>query len=92
MSDTIREAVHAQVEQKIAAGEALQQSIDNERAARAVADEAARATQTARRDALRAGWSETELKRLGLAHATKSRRSRTTPTAEAQDASDHNDA
>lgn len=78
MSDTIRAAVHAQVEQKIAAGETLQASIENERQARAAADDASRVTQAARRDALRAGWSETELKKLGLADAPRARRARTT--------------
>lgn len=74
MSDTIRSAVHAQVEQKIDAGEALESAIGAEREAQARLDDAARATTNARQKALRSGWSESELRSLGLL-STKSKRS-----------------
>lgn len=74
MSDTIRSAVHAQVEQKIDAGEALESAIGAEREAQARLDDAVRATTNARQKALRSGWSESELRSLGLL-STKAKRS-----------------
>lgn len=76
MSENIRSAVHAQVEQKIAAGESLEAAVATEQDAQRVLHEAASTTRSARREAMRAGWTETELKRLGLADASKRTRSR----------------
>lgn len=71
VSESIKAAVQAQVEQKITAGEALERAIADEDRAREAHESSVRETQTARREAMRAGWTETELKRLGLAGASK---------------------
>lgn len=76
MTDSIRAVVQAQVEEKIAAGETLQAAIDAEDRARESYEESQRSTQSARRDALKAGWTENELKRLGLAGGAKRTRAR----------------
>lgn len=70
----IRDAVHIQVEQKIAAGEALEAATALEREARDRLQEAERATQAARAAALREGWSERELRSLGLLSPARRRR------------------
>ena len=82
MSQNIRELVEAQVADKIAKGEALEHSIRLADEAAAALDEANRAVTAARREALAAGWTETELKRLGLAapRTTRTRKTRTKTT------------
>ncbi|MDD7963115.1 hypothetical protein [Microbacterium thalli] len=76
MSLNIRELVEAQVADKIAKGEALERSIAHAEEAAAALEEAQRGVTSARKDALAAGWTENELKRLGLASATPARRRR----------------
>ena len=83
MSQSIRELVESQVQEKIAKGEALAASIEAAEAAQATAEARAREVTTARRDALAAGWTEGELKRLGLAggRAPRARKQRSTAGA-----------
>ena len=71
----IRDAVLTQVEDKIAAGEALAAAVDVEQQARVALDEAAAEVHKARQVAMRAGWSEAELKKLGLVPSTRQARS-----------------
>lgn len=73
MSTNIRELVEAQVADKIAKGEALAEKIEAIETAQAALDAAQRDAAAARREAMSAGWTETELKRLGLANARPSR-------------------
>lgn len=80
MTIDIREAVLAEVETKIAAGEELRQRIDRQEQARAALTEAESAVAEARKDALKSGWSEAELKRLNLIPTTRGARTRTTRT------------
>ena len=78
MALNIRELVEAQVAVKIEKGEALAHAIGAaERAAAALAA-AQKDVTAARRDAMSAGWTENELKRLGLANgrATRARKTR----------------
>ena len=65
MPKSVQELVHEQVAAKIAAGEELERKVAEvtERAADLAAAEKGAAT--ARRAALGAGWTETELKSLG---------------------------
>lgn len=78
MTMNIRDAVHAQIEEKITAGETLHTAIENAEQARTVLSASEAAIVDARRAALKAGWSENELKSLGL--ATTPRKPRTRPT------------
>lgn len=75
MSINIREAVEAQIADKIAKGEALAEKVTAAENAAAALDAAQKNAAAARREALAAGWTETELKRLGLA-STKTIRPR----------------
>lgn len=79
MALNIRELVEAQIADKIEKGEALEQTIKDAEAAADALEQAQKKITAARRDALSAGWTETELKRLGLASArpARSRKSRT---------------
>lgn len=77
MSTNIRELVEAQVADKIAKGEALAAKIEAIEAAQAALDGAQRDAAAARREAMSAGWTETELKRLGLANARPARTRKT---------------
>jgi hypothetical protein len=81
MSKTVQELVHEQVAAKIAAGEELERKVAEvtERAADLAAAEKGAAT--ARRAALSAGWTETELKSLGLAERSRPRRRAAAPAA-----------
>ncbi|SJN24995.1 hypothetical protein FM104_04680 [Microbacterium esteraromaticum] len=67
MALNIREVVEAQIADKISKGEALEQKIAAAEEVAAALATAQKEVTTARRDALNAGWTETELKRLGLA-------------------------
>lgn len=97
MSTNIRESVLAQVETKIAAGEELSRAIDHESQARAALDDATSAVTQARALALKAGWTESELRRLGLvpsarqSRTTRTRKPRTAGTQE-NDSTDVQDA
>ncbi|MDJ0336591.1 hypothetical protein QMG83_15285 [Salinibacterium sp. G-O1] len=78
MPKTIQQLVHEQIASKIAAGEALETAVAAvHRAQRELAARASDAA-TARRQAMKAGWSETELRSLGLASRGRSPR-RTAP-------------
>lgn len=79
MSINIREAVEAQIADKIAKGEALAEKVTAAEDAAAALDAAQKDAAAARREALAAGWTETELKRLGLA-STRTPRPRRTRT------------
>ncbi|MFB2586999.1 hypothetical protein [Herbiconiux liukaitaii] len=81
MSKTVQELVHEQVATKIAAGEELERKVTEvtERTADLAAAEKGAAT--ARRAALGAGWTETELKSLGLAERSRPRRRAAAPPA-----------
>lgn len=74
MSIDIRQAVLADMEAKIAAGEALHRSIAEQEAAAAALAEAEGAVAEARKIALQSGWTEAELKRLKLVPATRAAR------------------
>lgn len=76
MTTTIREAVLSQMEDKIAAGEALSAAVEAETRAQAALEEAQAAVVAARRAALSRGWDERELKKLGLASAPRTNRGR----------------
>lgn len=78
MTLNIREVVEAQVAEKIEKGEALERAIGAAEDAAAALDAAQKNVTAARRDAMTAGWTEAELKRLGLANArpTRSRKVR----------------
>lgn len=81
MSIDIRQAVLADIETKIAAGEELRATIERqETAAQRLADADA-AVVEARKSAIANGWSETELKKLKLVPATRTARSRTPRTS-----------
>ncbi|WP_349885782.1 MULTISPECIES: hypothetical protein [Microbacterium] len=73
MALNIREVVEAQVAEKIEKGEALAHAISAAEEAAAALDAAQKNVAAARRDAMTAGWTETELKRLGLANARPAR-------------------
>lgn len=73
MSTNIRELVEAQVADKITKGEALAGKVAAVADAQAAVDVALKAAATARREAMAAGWTETELKRLGLVSARPTR-------------------
>ncbi|WP_424937771.1 MULTISPECIES: hypothetical protein [Bacteria] len=76
MTMDIRQAVLAEVEEKIASGEALRDAIrDQEHAQEALARAAGRVSE-ARKMAMKSGWSEAELKRLNLVPGTRATRSR----------------
>lgn len=66
MTQSIREIVEAQVADKIAKGEALASAIEAAARIEAEARLANREVAKERRAALRAGWTESELKQLGL--------------------------
>ncbi|WP_143244686.1 hypothetical protein [Agrococcus casei] len=67
MSEAIREAAHAEVENKIQAGIRLEEAAHQHAAAIQAESEAEKHANQARREALAAGWTESQLKKLGLA-------------------------
>ncbi|WP_271986229.1 hypothetical protein [Pseudoclavibacter terrae] len=73
MALNLREVVEAQIADKIAKGEALEQKITAADDAAAALDVAQKEVTSARRDALSSGWTEAELKSLGLANARPAR-------------------
>lgn len=87
MGKTVQELVHEQVAAKIAAGEELQRAVVGVESAQAALDDAEGEAAKARRAALKVGWTETELRSLGLASKTRSRR-RGAATAAATPATD----
>lgn len=78
MSINIREAVEAQIADKIAKGEDLAAKVAAAENVAAALDSAQKDVTAARRDALASGWTETELRRLGLASpkTTRTRKAR----------------
>lgn len=66
MSERIEQAVIAEQRNKIALGAALESAIENEAQAEEAAREARAETVKARRAAIRGGWDEKTLRRLGL--------------------------
>lgn len=74
MSIDIRQAVLADIETKISAGEALHESIAKQEAAAAALADAEAAVVEARKAALQSGWTEAELKKLKLVPATRTAR------------------
>lgn len=85
----IREAVQAKVEQKVAAGEALEAAVLLEREARERLHEAESASQSARAVARREGWTERELRSLGLIGTTRRRRSVKAASGDSEVQRDH---
>lgn len=77
MFTNIRESVLAQMEEKIAAGERLSDAIAREDEARAALSDAVDASAQARRAALASGWTEGELKKLGLVPSPRAAKART---------------
>jgi len=93
MALNIREVVEAQIADKIAKGEALEQKITAAEDAAAALAAAQKEVTVARRDALSSGWTETELKSLGLANARPARgRKPRTPKAVQQALGEGRDA
>lgn len=76
MSIDIRQAVLADIETKIAAGEELRATIERQEAAARTLADADAAVVEARKSAIANGWSEAELKKLKLIPQTRTARSR----------------
>lgn len=74
MTKSVQELVHEQVAAKITAGEALQEAVNEVERVQASLNEAESEATKARRAALKAGWTENELKSLGLAGRPRTRR------------------
>lgn len=81
MTKSVQELVHEQVAAKITAGEALQEAVSEVERIQASLNEAESEATKARRAALKAGWTENELKSLGLAARPRTRRA--TPSGRA---------
>ncbi|WP_018134010.1 hypothetical protein [Acaricomes phytoseiuli] len=71
MSETIRDAVMATMNDKIQAGEQLEKAIRHEAEVSALLVEAQQASSKARKAALKAGWSEREMRQLGLLDSSR---------------------
>lgn len=74
MSERIEQAVIAEQQAKISLGKALEEAVDAEAEAEAAYKEAKAETVKARRAALRGGWDEKSLRRLGLLKTPRSSR------------------
>lgn len=72
MSERIEQAVIAEQQAKISLGKALEEAIEVETKAEASYKEASAETAKARRAALRGGWDERSLRKLGLLKAPRS--------------------
>lgn len=66
MSERIEQAVIAEQQAKISLGKALEEAVEAEAKAESAFKEAKSETVKARRAALRGGWDEKSLRRLGL--------------------------
>ncbi|WP_139770698.1 hypothetical protein [Paenarthrobacter ureafaciens] len=66
MSERIEQAVIAEQQAKISLGKALEEAVEAEGKAEAAFKEAKAETVKARRAALRGGWDEKSLRKLGL--------------------------
>lgn len=71
MSERIEQAVIAEQQAKISLGKALEDAVEAEAAAEAAYKESKSETLKARRAALRGGWDEKSLRRLGLLKASR---------------------
>lgn len=78
MTKSVQELVHEQVAAKIAAGEALEAAVAEVGRVQDALTSAEAEASKHRRAALKAGWTEAELKSLGLAPRPRTRR-RTAP-------------
>lgn len=78
-----------QFERKIEAGEALAAAVRQEEEARAALAAASADVARARQSALRAGWSEAELKKLGLVPTVRASRTRTPRQASSAATAEH---
>ncbi len=85
MGTTIREAVEAEVQAKIDAGELLAAAVEEHAKALDAAAVARRAAADARRKALQAGWTETQLRKLGLSEGAPKRAGRARAAGKPQD-------
>lgn len=74
MAKTIQEIVQEQVASKIASGEELEAATSRVSEVTAQLREAEAEAAKARRAALKSGWSETELRSLGLSGSARSKR------------------
>lgn len=86
MSERIEQAVIAEQQSKIAVGKALEDAVDAELQAERALKEAEGKTQKARRAALRSGWDESTLRKLGL--LTTRRATKTTKPVDTTPAED----
>jgi len=71
MSERIEQAVIAEQQAKISLGKALEEAVEAETRAESSYKEAKAETVKARRAALRGGWDEKSLRRLGLLKASR---------------------
>ena len=71
MSERIEQAVIAEQQAKISLGKALEEAIEAETKAEAALKEASAESAKARRAALRGGWDERSLRKLGLLKAPR---------------------
>lgn len=81
MAKTVQELVHEQVAAKIAAGEALEAAVDVVRSAQRELTDREGDAAAKRRAAIKAGWTESELRSLGLASRDRARRRPPMPAA-----------
>lgn len=88
MTKTVQELVHEQVAAKIEAGETLEAAVAAVARAQAAFDDAEAEAAKARRAAVKVGWTETELKSLGLASKSRVRRRPGTTPAVSSPAAD----
>lgn len=83
MSERIEQAVIAEQQAKISLGKALEDAVTAEANAEAAYKEAKAETVKARRAALRGGWDEKSLRKLGLLKGTRpSKKTDTNPQDE----------
>lgn len=94
MTTNIRDAVLAQLEEKINAGEALAAANAAVTDAQVHLTAVSAAAAKARQHALKAGWTEAELKNLGLIPTTRAARARAprTPRPDTRDMATHGEA
>lgn len=82
MVKSIQELVQEQVQAKVASGEALEAAVRDVEDAATQLREAESVASKARRSALKSGWSESELRSLGLAGKGRARRQSSTDSAD----------
>lgn len=92
MVKTIQELVQEQVASKIASGEELEAATSRVAEVTVQLREAEAEAAKARRAALKSGWSETELRSLGLAGSARSKRRSSRDTHRAPEDTDSDQA